>query len=333
MAAPSARPRRICRGETHGGRTAQCPPTRAEPDRQRAPGELDDDTPAMPGLVRPIADPRQLESLPLEAGAPVADPSELAAARLGGEAHHQAVRDRSSAIGERRPRLADIDLPAHELRPGRADLGRQRCVTLGRARQVVPALLGGRAVPTTLDMATHRRILRQLAIGRECRSRQTPVSKPSLPSRESGATKPAIDPFLADMADRRPAPHDVLAEVTSTCAIASDPAGFRGRDRRVLSCEGRGTSREEGSTPMCSTIGMVVPCFPVFPVKTVPVEVGGDTGRRPLARPPPLASAAAPARPAAYQDCAACQAARRLRFALCLRVRRAGGPREAGLRP
>src|SRR5262245_30804108 len=81
--AAAGRPWRIGRCEPLGGPAA----SRTELDLQRA-GQPVDDATAVRCLVGAIADPRSLECLPLEAGAPVADAGELAAARLGAETGH-----------------------------------------------------------------------------------------------------------------------------------------------------------------------------------------------------------------------------------------------------
>ena len=110
---------------------------------------------------------------PLEPGAPVADPGELAPARVRSEPSDEPQRDRLGPPPVGRPRLADVDLAAHEHRPGGADRGGERRVGLGHARAVVVALLAVRAVPTAFDGATHDAAFCYGAgVRRECRSRQ-----------------------------------------------------------------------------------------------------------------------------------------------------------------
>jgi SAM-dependent methyltransferase len=83
------------------------------------------------------------------------EPGPRLAAVLRREPLDQPERNRGDPAFERRPWPPDVQLAADEHRPCGTDLGRERRVALSRAREVVRALLAGRAVAAPFELTPH----------------------------------------------------------------------------------------------------------------------------------------------------------------------------------
>src|SRR5258706_8799661 len=98
---------------------------------------------------------REEARLPLRPGNVSGQGGASVAPRLSGESLDQPERDRRGPAGKRRPRTPGVELAPDEHRPCGADLGGQRRVALGRAHQVVRALLAVSAGPPAFELAPH----------------------------------------------------------------------------------------------------------------------------------------------------------------------------------